>query len=111
MHQGLGVPSDFLTNEVARLRTQLAQTDDELRKLKNANGVVSADETQKAYADQISQIRLDIFSAQVELAEHQAMLGALGGSSGSQTRAPQTFNRPGQLLSTRLKNTRMSVRC
>ena len=83
MHQGLGVPNDFLTNEVARLRTQLAQTEDELRILKNANGVVSADETQKAYADQISQIRLDIFSAQVELAEHQAMLGALGGSSGS----------------------------
>jgi succinoglycan biosynthesis transport protein ExoP len=83
LHQGSGVPSEFLTNEVARLRTQLTQTDDELRKLKNANGVVSADETQKAYADQISQIRLDIFSAQVELAEHQAMLGALGGEPGT----------------------------
>jgi uncharacterized protein involved in exopolysaccharide biosynthesis/Mrp family chromosome partitioning ATPase len=82
MHQGLGVSNEFLTNEVARLRTQLVQTDDELRKLKNANGVVSADETQKAYANQISQIRLDIFSAQVELAEHQAMLGELGGSLG-----------------------------
>ncbi|HLX72675.1 MAG TPA: Wzz/FepE/Etk N-terminal domain-containing protein [Verrucomicrobiae bacterium] len=87
LHQGSGVPNEFLTNEVARLRAQLAQTDDELRKLKNANGVVSADETQKAYADQISQIRLDIFSAQVELAEHQAMLEALGGPSGTDQRA------------------------
>ena len=85
LHQESGVPSEFLTNEVARLRTQLTQTDDDLRKLKNANGVVSADETQKAYADQISQIRLDIFSAQVELAEHQAILGALGGFSGAET--------------------------
>jgi uncharacterized protein involved in exopolysaccharide biosynthesis/Mrp family chromosome partitioning ATPase len=91
LHQGSGVPSEFLTNEVARLRTQLTQTDDELRKLKSANGVVSADETQKAYADQISQIRLDIFGAQVELAEHQAMLGALGGFSGAE---PGTTNIP-----------------
>ncbi len=83
LHQASGLPSDYLTNEVVRLRNQLAQTDDELRKLKNANGVVSADETQKAYANQISQIRLDIFSAQVELAEHQAMLEALGGQPGT----------------------------
>jgi succinoglycan biosynthesis transport protein ExoP len=83
MHQGMGVSNEFLTNEVARLHAQLAQTDDELRKLKNANGVVSVDVTQKAYADQISQIRLDIFSSQVELAEHQAMLEELGGPSGA----------------------------
>jgi uncharacterized protein involved in exopolysaccharide biosynthesis/Mrp family chromosome partitioning ATPase len=82
MHEGTGVSNEFLTNEVARLHAQLAQTDDELSKLKNANGVVSADATQKAYADQISQIRLDIFSAQVELAEHKAMLQELAGSSG-----------------------------
>jgi uncharacterized protein involved in exopolysaccharide biosynthesis/Mrp family chromosome partitioning ATPase len=82
LHQGSGVPNGFLTNEVARLHAQLTQTDDDLRKLKNANGVVSADETQKAYANQISQIRLDIFSSQVELAEHQAMLEELGGPPG-----------------------------
>lgn len=80
VHQGLGVPSEFLTNETVRLRAQLAQTDDELRKLKNANGVISADETQKAYAEQISNIRQEIFKAQVDLAEHQAILGELGGT-------------------------------
>jgi uncharacterized protein involved in exopolysaccharide biosynthesis/Mrp family chromosome partitioning ATPase len=83
MHQGLGVPSEFLTNETVRLRAQLAQTDDELRKLKNASGVISVDETQKSYAEQISNIRQDIFKTQVELAEHQAMLGELGGAPGS----------------------------
>ncbi|MGD0087437.1 MAG: Wzz/FepE/Etk N-terminal domain-containing protein [Verrucomicrobiota bacterium] len=87
MHEGTGVSNEFLTNEVARLHAQLAQTDDELSKLKNANGVVSADATQKAYADQISQIRLDIFSAQVELAEHKAMLQELAGSSGPEQAA------------------------
>jgi polysaccharide biosynthesis transport protein len=80
LHQGLGVPSEFLTNETTHLRAQLAETDDELRKLKNANGVISADETQKAYAEQISRIHQDIFSTEVELAEHKAMLGELGGT-------------------------------
>ncbi|HTQ49636.1 MAG TPA: Wzz/FepE/Etk N-terminal domain-containing protein [Candidatus Acidoferrales bacterium] len=80
LHQGLGVPGDFLTNETVRLRAQLAETEDELRKVKNASGVISVDETQKAYAEQISRIHEDIFSTEVELAEHQAMLGALGGT-------------------------------
>ena len=70
----------FLTNETVRLRAELVQTDDELRKIKNASGVVSVEDTQKAYAEQISKIRQDIFSAEAELAERQAMLGALGGT-------------------------------
>jgi uncharacterized protein involved in exopolysaccharide biosynthesis/Mrp family chromosome partitioning ATPase len=90
LHQGLGVPSEFLTNETVRLRAQLAETDDELRKLKNANGVISIDETQKAYAEQISNIRQDIFKTQVELAEHQAMLGELGGTIGTGSGATNT---------------------
>jgi uncharacterized protein involved in exopolysaccharide biosynthesis/Mrp family chromosome partitioning ATPase len=75
MHQGLGVSNGFLTNETARLRSELAQTSDELRRLKNAAGVISIGDSQKAYAEQISKIRQDIFSSEAELSEHQAMLG------------------------------------
>ena len=75
MHQGLGVSNGFLTNETARLRTELVQTSDELRRLKNAAGVISVGDSQKAYAEQISKIRQDIFSSEAELSEHQAMLG------------------------------------
>jgi len=83
LHQGLGVSNTFLTNEIARLRGQLVQTDDKLRTIKSAAGVVSVNDTQKAYADQISKIRQNIFSAEAELAEHQAMLGELTKSSGT----------------------------
>ena len=87
LHEGLGVPGEFLTNEVERLQTQLDQTDAELRKIKSAYGVISVDETQKAYAEQISRIRQDIFSTEVELAEHKAMLGELGGTIGRSSTA------------------------
>jgi uncharacterized protein involved in exopolysaccharide biosynthesis/Mrp family chromosome partitioning ATPase len=73
LHRGLGVSNAFLTNEVARLRGQLAQTDQELSRIKRAAGVVSPDDTQRTYADQISKIRQSIFSAEAELAERQAV--------------------------------------
>jgi len=75
MHQGLGVPTSFLTNETARLRAELVQTDQELGKIKTAAGVISVEGTQKAYAEQISKIRQDLFNAEAELSEHQAVLG------------------------------------
>jgi polysaccharide biosynthesis transport protein len=90
LHQGLGVPGEFLTNEVVRLQAQIAQTDDELGKLKNANGVVSAEETQKGYADQISKIRQDIFSTEVELSGYRAVVGQLTKSSGTKPETPNT---------------------
>jgi uncharacterized protein involved in exopolysaccharide biosynthesis/Mrp family chromosome partitioning ATPase len=83
MHQGIGVSDNFLTNETARLRAELTQTDDELRNLKRATGVISVGDTQEAYAEQISKIRQDLFSAEAELSERQAMLGELTKSSGA----------------------------
>ncbi len=78
LHQGMGVSDEFLTNETVRLRAELAQTDSDLRRIKSAAGVISVVDTQKGYADQISKIRQDIFTAKDELAEHQALLGELG---------------------------------
>ncbi len=90
MHQGLGVPNNFLTNETTRLRVELAQTDNELRRIKTAAGVVSTiEDTKKAYAEQISKIRLDIFNTEAELSERQAMAGELTQPSGTK---PQTTN-------------------
>ncbi|HUA38747.1 MAG TPA: Wzz/FepE/Etk N-terminal domain-containing protein [Candidatus Sulfopaludibacter sp.] len=80
LHQGLGISSTFLTNEIDRLRSELAQTDDQLRRIKTAAGIVSPADTQKAYADQISTIRQNIFGAEAELAERQALLGGLPNS-------------------------------
>ena len=89
LHQGMGVSDEFLTNETVRLRAELAQTDSDLRRIKSAAGVISVVDTQKAYADQISKIRQDIFTAKDELAEHQALLGESGEIAGDQTGSNQ----------------------
>ena len=87
LHQDVGVSNDFLTNETARLRAELAQTDSELRKIKSAAGVISIQDTQRAYADQISKIRQDIFSAEADLAEREAMLGQFEKTMGTKQEA------------------------
>jgi len=75
MHKGTGTSDSFLTNETVQLRAELAQTDDQLSKLKREAGVISVGDTQKGYAEQISNIRKELFSAQAELSERQALLG------------------------------------
>jgi uncharacterized protein involved in exopolysaccharide biosynthesis/Mrp family chromosome partitioning ATPase len=83
MHQGLGVPNSFLTNETIRLTNEIAKTSDELRKLKDAAGVISVENTEKAYAEQISKIRQNLSESKVALSEHQAILEELTQSLGS----------------------------
>ncbi len=82
-HQGFQESDAFLTNETERLRGELALTDNELKKIKNATGVISIADTQKAYAEQISKIRQEIFGAEAELAERQAMVGEFTKSPGT----------------------------
>ncbi|HVU26879.1 MAG TPA: Wzz/FepE/Etk N-terminal domain-containing protein [Verrucomicrobiae bacterium] len=81
MHQGISASDSFLTNETVRLRAELAQTDDALRKLIRTAGIISVDDAQKTYADQISKIRQNLSDAKAELSEHQAILDELTKSS------------------------------
>ena len=83
LHRGFGESDAFLTNETERLRAELAQTDNQIKKIKSATGVISIEDTQKAYADQISKIRQAIFSAEAELSERQAILEELTESPGT----------------------------
>jgi uncharacterized protein involved in exopolysaccharide biosynthesis/Mrp family chromosome partitioning ATPase len=81
MHQGMDISNSFLTNETTRLRSELSQTEDALRKAKNTVGVISVEDAQRAYTDQISKIREDLYNAEDELAGHQATLEELTKSS------------------------------
>ena len=90
MHQGIGTSDSFLTNETTRLSAELAQTDDQLAKLKSAAGVISIGDTQKGYAEQISNIRKELFDTQAELSERQAILDELTKLSGSAARLEAT---------------------
>ncbi|MBI3853214.1 MAG: hypothetical protein HY298_23435 [Verrucomicrobia bacterium] len=74
MHQTAGIFGDFVSQETERLRTDLAQTEKELRAAKSKAGVTSLEDAKRAWTEQISRVRGDLFSAQAELAERQARL-------------------------------------
>ncbi len=78
IHRAVGIVGDFLTQETDQLRARLAQTEEDLRKARNKAGVISLDDSTKAFADQISRIRQAIYDAQAELAEHTTILEQLG---------------------------------
>jgi len=67
IHRAAGTSDDFLTQETDQLRSKLAQTEQELRKAKNKAGVISLDDSRKAYTEQIAKIRQEIFDAEAQL--------------------------------------------
>jgi len=78
MHQGAGSFGDFLTNETARLRSELDQTEKSLREAESKSGVIaSVEDTKEAYSDQISKLRESIFTAKADLDERQALVQEL----------------------------------
>jgi uncharacterized protein involved in exopolysaccharide biosynthesis/Mrp family chromosome partitioning ATPase len=94
VHRGLGTVGDFLSQETDQLRSRLSQTEDELRKAKEKAGVISMDDSKKAYAEQLLKIREAIYAAEAELAERSAMLGALTKTSPAAAKALEQKNSP-----------------
>jgi uncharacterized protein involved in exopolysaccharide biosynthesis/Mrp family chromosome partitioning ATPase len=88
IHRAVGIIGDFLTQETDQLRSRLAQTEDDLRRAKNKAGVISLDDTKKAYADQMSRIQQQIFDAQADLAQRTAIFQALTKTSPTPTTTP-----------------------
>ena len=74
LHLAPGVFNDFLSNRTAALGNELKETEDRLRELKQSIGVVSVEDTKKAYAERMSKTGAELFSAMAELAEQKAML-------------------------------------
>lgn len=64
---------DYLSQETAQLRSQIDETESELRAAKDAAGIISVPDAEKSYTDQIGWIRNQLFQAQADLA---AQLGA-----------------------------------
>jgi succinoglycan biosynthesis transport protein ExoP len=76
IHRPVGLVGDFLTQETDQLHSDLDRTEADLNKANSAAGVLSIEDAKKGYAEQISQIREQIFGAQAELAERSAVLEA-----------------------------------
>jgi len=81
IHSAVGIMGEFLTQETDQLRSNLAETEDQLKKALDKAGVVSLEDAKKSYGDQISRIRQDIFSAEAELAERSAILQEINKNS------------------------------
>jgi uncharacterized protein involved in exopolysaccharide biosynthesis/Mrp family chromosome partitioning ATPase len=86
VHRPVGIVGDFLTQETDQLRSDLDRTEAELNKANGVAGVLSIEDAKKGFADQISQIRQQIFSAEAEFAERSAVLEA------AQKRDPNAAN-------------------
>jgi len=76
---------DYLSQETAQLRSQIDETDSELREAKNAAGIISVPDAEKSYTDQIALIRSQLFQAQADLA---AQLGAKKAQAQQPSNAP-----------------------
>jgi len=74
VHQSVGQSDDFLTEEIAQLSSQIAQTENELVAVKTNAGVISIEIAETSYAQQIARIREEILQAEADLAEHQVAL-------------------------------------
>lgn len=72
IHRSIGAFDDVLTQQTDALRSQLAQTEENLRRAKTNAGVISIEDSKKAYAGELSKIREELFNTQAELAERQA---------------------------------------
>jgi len=57
IHRNVGLFDEFLTQQTDSLRLRLAQTEEALRNIKSTNGIVSLEESKKAYAELSSKIR------------------------------------------------------
>lgn len=77
VHRGILTAGDFLSQETDQLRARLSQTEDELRKAKDQAGIVSIEDSKKAYTDEVARIKQDIYNAEAELADRSATLDEL----------------------------------
>ncbi|HEY3760399.1 MAG TPA: Wzz/FepE/Etk N-terminal domain-containing protein [Verrucomicrobiae bacterium] len=71
---------DALAQEAAQLRSQIDETENELRTAKAGAGIISVADAEHSYSEQISTLRQQLFQAQV----------ALGAQQGAQKAASQT---------------------
>ncbi len=76
IHRSIGAFDDLLTQQTDALRAQLAQTEQDLQRARTNAGVISIEDSKKAYAEAIARTREELFNTQAELVERQATLEA-----------------------------------
>jgi Mrp family chromosome partitioning ATPase len=80
VHRAYGMTDDELSDEISKLRLEIAQTEDELRIAKTNAGIISLSDAEKAYQVQQSRIYDELLQARASLAGHQNSLQELAGN-------------------------------
>jgi uncharacterized protein involved in exopolysaccharide biosynthesis/Mrp family chromosome partitioning ATPase len=78
VHRGVGMFDDYLAKQRDKLRSDLAEAENELRQLKQQLGLVSLEETRKTYDQHLGKLRQEVFDVEAQLAERRTMLKQLG---------------------------------
>ena len=73
IHRHVGLFDDFLTQQTDQLKARLKDTEEELRRAKTSAGIISLEDSKRAYTEQISSIEEKITEAEANLAERKAM--------------------------------------
>lgn len=76
VHRSVGA-YDFLSQQTDQLRTKLAETEDELRKIKKEAGVVSVNEARSSLAGRMDELNKALDSAEEQLAASQAKMNVM----------------------------------
>jgi|DewCreStandDraft_1066081.scaffolds.fasta_scaffold00012_3 succinoglycan biosynthesis transport protein ExoP len=83
IHQGRGVLDDFFAQQADQIRARLAQTEEEIKKLKAEANIISLEESKRALLAQLSRLQDELLAAEAELAERRAALGHLAETLGT----------------------------
>ena len=67
VHQS-SMSDDYLSQETAQLRSQIDETEDELRAAKMSAGIISLPDAERSFTDQIAWVNNQLFQAQADLA-------------------------------------------
>ncbi len=94
IHRGVGVMDDFLSKQIDELRSSLNTTEAELWNLKTNAGIISVEDSKKAFNDEIMKIQADLLAAEAELAERSAGAKELGKTQPATTNAVAELETP-----------------
>ncbi|HTV42215.1 MAG TPA: Wzz/FepE/Etk N-terminal domain-containing protein [Candidatus Sulfotelmatobacter sp.] len=75
VHQS-SMSDDYLSQETAQLRSQIDETEDELRAAKTGAGIISLPDAERSYTDQIGWVNNQLIQAEVDLAAETSALKA-----------------------------------
>jgi uncharacterized protein involved in exopolysaccharide biosynthesis/Mrp family chromosome partitioning ATPase len=90
IHQGIGVLDDFFAQQADQIRARLAQTEEEIKRLKAEAGIISLADAKAATLAELARLRSDLLTTEAQLAEQRAALNHLLGSVGTNALAAVT---------------------